>query len=84
MVNHTFCRLFLKESRQNALDYFSIEYLRTVWTYKIFGGYEVHFPKCEKLSEGHYWYGQACCAYYARALSYGELVDKFEKEETIK
>ena len=77
--DHTFCRLFLKESFKDISNYLSKDYLRSVWVHKTNNRFEVHFPKCELLPDGFYWYGRAHCAYGAKGKAYCEIIEKLGK-----
>lgn len=63
MADHTFCRLMLKQTRQD-LTAEQRKRLKGAWSYMYGGRDQGEF---QVTKENFYWYGSAHCAYEARA-----------------
>jgi hypothetical protein len=80
MMNHLFCRLYLKEVMKDVVKHTTVEQRKASWTY-LYEGFnnhgEFHGP------DNFYWHGNACCRWEARAQGWLrwmiENVDGFEE-----
>lgn len=62
MDEHKFCRSMLTELMPTVRKHADVAIRKEAWTYNYKNGrMEFQIP-----SKGIYWYGQTCCAWYAR------------------
>ena len=77
MSKHDFCRLHLNLTMKDVRKVVPVEIRKEAWTYKYHDGCcEFQIP-----SRKFYWYGEACCAWYARSQAWVAYMQEHHSKE---
>jgi len=80
-MGHEFCRGSLKAVKEELRGKIPPRLLKNAWVHKCTSlakpTFEFHIPKCPDLPQGHYWSGQACCRWHAKALGWQDYMQKW-------